>query len=649
MQSDIYTRQLFLLQNKDLFRQLLEKFSGVVNLGIGVKEINGLLTDQICYRIYVSKKLPPHEIPADQLIPAEMNGFTTDILDWEEYEEMVLDASKARPLLGGVQIKNDHYRFGSTRGVGTLGCLAVMNDGSNKLVGLTNEHVVRLNPADNIIGKDIGQPHKIKKCCGCTYNVIGKVLGAVKNFEVDCAIIDLDSDIASEIIRNDKRGEIKEIGKLSGSAPAVATDIVTKRGAATGLTQGTIVDVAFDLTNQILIRPLPAHAKFADFGDSGSVIVNAAKKVVGLLWAANRTQKAQGVANHIGPVLSALNIRIFVAPPVTTISVDPADTKTHQIPSTILPAELSVQHFVTAKGTGDILLKATFAEPVDNAKITWTSSDPGAPVTPVSAADNSLVKISRNVPAGLKTTITVFVEGEFAKRFDVWIVWAAGSIINTLNPIGQNSSDSTLFSITGGFNFEFKIQPASIIPDNPILDDVPNFKGNKTIDPPDVPTGDTDVYQQGISLAGGADKKWDVSRRLIHKIINPSNVPLPEDPSDPGGLIFNTSYGTFPSDPVVGNDDKGVLEDEMNDPYDDFKRITSRDNPQFFLRNADGTIGDTVEHRVNFQEFARLQIGDSWYVISDYLLWRFHLKFRKLSATQWGDDNSILALDHDDF
>jgi hypothetical protein len=649
MQSDIYARQLILLENKEVIRQSLKQFSSVVNLGVGVKETNGSLTDQICYRVYVSKKLPLDEIPFGQLIPNQLHGFVTDILDWEEYEEMVFDTSTARPLLGGVQIKNDHYRFDGVRGVGTLGCLAVVDDGSNKLVGLTNEHVVRINPADNIIGKDVGQPYKIKKCCGCTYNVIGKVLGAVKNFEVDCAIIDLDSEIASEIIRNDNRGEIKEIGRLTGSAPAVVTDIVTKRGAATGLTRGTVVDVGFDLTNQILIRPLPAFPRFADFGDSGSVIVNAANKVVGLLWAANRTQRAEGVANHIQPVLSALNIRIFVAPPPTTISVDPADLQTHQVPSTILPASLAVQHFVTAKGTGDVLLRATFAEPVDNAKITWTSSDAGAPVSPVSAGDNSLVKISRNVPAGLKTTITVFVEGEFAKQFCVWIVWAVGSVTETHNPAGQNSSDNNLFSITGGFNFEFRIQPASIIPDNPILDDVPDFKGDKTVDPPDVPATDTDVYQQGIGLAGGANKKWDVSRRLIHKIVNPSNVTLPEDPSDPGGVIFNTNYSTFPSDPVVGNDDRGVLEDEMNDPYDDFKRITSRDNPQFFLRNADGAIGDTVEHRVNFQEFARLQIGDSWYVISDYLLWRFHLKFKKLSATQWGDDNSILALNHDDF
>ena len=61
------------------------------------------------------------------------------------------------------------------------------------------------------------------------------------------------------------------------------------------------------LTNQIGIAPNTAlNPSFGERGDSGSVVVNASRQVVGLYFAGG--SDGTGVANPIAAVLSALNI-----------------------------------------------------------------------------------------------------------------------------------------------------------------------------------------------------------------------------------------------------------------------------------------------------------------------------------------------------
>jgi hypothetical protein len=160
------------------------------------------------------------------------------------------------------------------------------------------------------IGAAVGQPRYVVSCCCCTYNVIGTVFKALKNEQVDCAVVKLDDDIANEIESADGLNEVEGIGTLTGAAQAVCFETVTKRGRTTELTTGTVVDVLFE-GSQILIRPTAAApAAFADLGDSGSVIVNSANRVIGLLWATDVATRTQGVANHIGVVMRELQIMI---------------------------------------------------------------------------------------------------------------------------------------------------------------------------------------------------------------------------------------------------------------------------------------------------------------------------------------------------
>jgi hypothetical protein len=102
---------------------------------------------------------------------------------------------------------------------------------------------------------------------------------------------------------------------------------VRKRGRTTGLTHGTVDDVALSvnidycnglgtvtLTNQIGIAVDTSQStQFGNGGDSGSVVVDNTRRVVGLYFAGTE-DGTYGVANPIQAVMSALNVSICVPP-----------------------------------------------------------------------------------------------------------------------------------------------------------------------------------------------------------------------------------------------------------------------------------------------------------------------------------------------
>ncbi len=51
----------------------------VTVLDIGFKEVDGKETNQLCISVAVKKKLPPTELAAEHLIPAEIEGVPTDV------------------------------------------------------------------------------------------------------------------------------------------------------------------------------------------------------------------------------------------------------------------------------------------------------------------------------------------------------------------------------------------------------------------------------------------------------------------------------------------------------------------------------------------------------------------------------------------
>jgi hypothetical protein len=332
--EEILAKQQRLIDRYEQAAAVLKRVPGVLSVGVGARERRGELLPEIVYRVYVAAKIDEAVLPKAYRVPKSVCGFPTDVIVKPDVDVVSSsssgvfvpnwDTEKYRPLRGGSQVRTEKFEGDNRRGMGTIGCLATTADG--KMVALTTQHVACAGTEFNVgagsassgsgaatgfacAGVKVGQPRHITCCCCCTYNEIGAVLRSQKTAELDCAIVDLDQDTKDGVTAGSTLNEVAELGTITGVAQAVCFSEVRKRGIATRLTRGTVVDVLYE-GSQILINPLPEFPRFAYFGDSGAVIVDGDGKVVGLLWGADRATRNRGVANHIGPVLAAMSISI---------------------------------------------------------------------------------------------------------------------------------------------------------------------------------------------------------------------------------------------------------------------------------------------------------------------------------------------------
>jgi len=301
-----------ILKIYDEVKQELLRIPGVVDVGVGVKETDGGLTEEAAFRVYVIDKLPESLLPPEQVIPKTIRGFPTDVIRKRDHLKLIGfndedDWKNYSTKVGGIRIGND-----KETGTGTLGCFCRLT-GDGSTVFLSNHHVLfdGFDQTSNTsaIGSKVGQPQYNKSCC-CTCNEIGVVLDGEKD-PLDCAIAKLNSDVphftkARKIKKTDGTTELT--GVISGSANAVMSDEVWKVGARTGLTRGTLSQIVPDLE----IQPKAPFTKIADHGDSGSVVVRFSDgKVVGLLKSINVDGGTFGYATPIQPVLTRLKISVI--------------------------------------------------------------------------------------------------------------------------------------------------------------------------------------------------------------------------------------------------------------------------------------------------------------------------------------------------
>jgi hypothetical protein len=327
--------------------QKLRALPGVVHVSVGLKEASQrLVTDRLCIRVYVNEKKPLDELAPGHRIPAEVGGVPTDV-NVVPLVEFQADNGRYRPIKGGIQISNgwvDVNPPGSLPHVvtGTLGCLAIDKTDDDEMF-LSARHVLLGNSVAN--GDSIYQPAPIwypnRRAQVPTPHhftgdgdKIGVVRRAVISAKVDAGIARIDVSSCchccgihfSNEIHRLKVGTTPTSSTIVGDEAATVGMTVFKVGAGTLRTEGRVVDVNFPsftipgspprtFTGQIAIQQTNTAVQFSDVGDSGAVVINAASKVVGMVFAAGKdaTGAPAGfvtLANHIADVLSELNIRI---------------------------------------------------------------------------------------------------------------------------------------------------------------------------------------------------------------------------------------------------------------------------------------------------------------------------------------------------
>lgn len=336
-------------------------------------------------------------------------------------------------------------------------------------------------------------------------------------------------------------------------------------------------------------------------------------------------------------------VEVSVEIAVSDIVVHASDTDTHEIASNL--GAPGLEHFCCVKNTGDIVLQALISPNIPGAlgaRLTWGAT--GTAITsPAVGTDGRTAKLS-SAAAG-KFPIQVNWDGAVARRAVVWVIWSTFTVTCTRPP--RTVPFPGMVGIRAGIDHTFRVDPQQITTDadRPALDGPPTAA---------VPGAALRHLASGSLLGGGAAKKWDTSRQVRVRVLNPRLYPVPQlPPIDPLGHLWNgqptanTIPENYPANAALGNDDSNTC-DETNNPYENCGLLTSIDNPTIPMRNATGADGDTFELRIHFREFLRVNLGTTWYRASDSSLWRFHVRFRRAGGV-WTDNGSSLAQDNAGF
>jgi hypothetical protein len=249
-------------------RALLSSYPNVVSVGVGTNERRGSPTDDWCISVLVRVKRRPVDLPSDGMVPREIDGVPTDIVEVGDFGALFIDPKDKsecydfatyRPLRGGVKVSTTWPSTAGiqsdTTGFGTLGCVAIMNDAPRRHVALTNRHVVEHVLPHGLVGQ--AHPDTGSSCCGST-EMIGNVLAVPEDafnrpggnvFKVDAALIALTDGLKWIAgLAGVGRGlpspfdPIAGIRSLRPPAPVPQNLPVKKRGARTGPTLGHVAN-----------------------------------------------------------------------------------------------------------------------------------------------------------------------------------------------------------------------------------------------------------------------------------------------------------------------------------------------------------------------------------------------------------------------
>ncbi|UCC85355.1 MAG: hypothetical protein JSW46_07710 [Gemmatimonadota bacterium] len=312
----------------------------VVGVGTGYKVVRRQGTDELCVVVLVRQKLPEAGLDREALIPPEVDGVATDVVQVGDIRALEEPTDRWRPAPGGVSL--GHYQVTA----GTFGSVVRDRDSGARLM-LSNNHVLAnsndASPGDPILqpgAADGGQVEQdtiahLERFCPIEFstsapdcpvaigvagaaNALARLLGSrhrLEPYQSDLAASNLaDAAVARPLDEGDIKDEILEIGVVEGTTPAVLGMSVRKSGRTTGFTTGEIqvldatVNVSYgagrvaQFDNQIVTSPM------SQGGDSGSLLVAGdALRAVGLLFAGSDQTT---IHNPIQAVLDCLEVTI---------------------------------------------------------------------------------------------------------------------------------------------------------------------------------------------------------------------------------------------------------------------------------------------------------------------------------------------------
>lgn len=307
----------------------------VVACGVGYKETEGVITDELCVVVSVEKKIPLAQLAEADIVPKAIDDVQTDVLETGLITAWQLPTQKWRPAPGGVSIGHLNVT------AGTLGCLVLKG---GELFILSNNHVLA---ATNLgkKGDPIIQPGKhdggtmadqiatleefvpidfgtspttcsAAKAVEQLLNVVAKGIGSshrVVSYQESKVENQVDAALARPLSLDLVERRILHIGVPKGSRGAALGMNIKKSGRTTGFTTGRItqidatVQVSYDSAGVATFTDQFVAGAMSAGGDSGSAVLDEEDYVVGLLFGGSQSTT---IINPIQLVLDALDTTI---------------------------------------------------------------------------------------------------------------------------------------------------------------------------------------------------------------------------------------------------------------------------------------------------------------------------------------------------
>ena len=244
----------------------------------------GKVVDELVLRVYVTRKVPEHLLRKDEIIPKEIEGVKTDVVEIGRIRKLQGFRERYRPTPAGVSTSR-----ADQTAAGTIGWFMVDEDGNIYL--LSNNHVWA-NENNAAQGDKIVQPGLLDG--GDPENDVIAELYDWIDIDFTGNPNTVDVALATPIDLSQVYTSIMELGGITGKADPVQGGKAKKVGRSTGYTEGIITDVSATLN----VEYDSGTALFQDVfivegenivqaGDSGSPVLDENNKFLGLLFAGN--------------------------------------------------------------------------------------------------------------------------------------------------------------------------------------------------------------------------------------------------------------------------------------------------------------------------------------------------------------------------
>ncbi|MFL6143147.1 MAG: hypothetical protein ACJ72N_14935 [Labedaea sp.] len=255
-------------------REELHRIPGCAGVAVGLKQIRGEPTGQFAITVLVTRKSP--RVPQAELVPAELDGFPTDVVEQHEMEPRPIATdpfARHDPVFGGISVTP----WEAPPAWGSIGCfLNTTGDPANVVPAgnylLTCQHVLaNASPGE----PRIIQP-SIQEMVPPPHYECGVYVAGYLSPTRDCAIVNLTTRGFENTVPNYPWNPGRRA--IAGVGVAIPGDPVYKYGATSRFTEGVVTLVGYNppttgWQNVTVIRNASGNHDdvWVAKGDSGSV------------------------------------------------------------------------------------------------------------------------------------------------------------------------------------------------------------------------------------------------------------------------------------------------------------------------------------------------------------------------------------------